>query len=150
MSERIIPTVLGMQWRFPGIGTPPNFWSLIVGIGTIMVSLSVSFYLLRCYNECILRLQEIVKDREVWHAVVHGVAKSQTQLSDWTTKRYWGSRSTCLPSWTYLVLISLCRVLRLCHSLTVVPCPLLLNLIAVSPTHCFLSSCQVYTSGKSS
>ena len=28
---------------------------------------------------------ETVKDREAWHAVVHGVAKSQTQLSDWTT-----------------------------------------------------------------
>ena len=25
---------------------------------------------------------EIVKDREAWHAVVHGVAKSQTQLGD--------------------------------------------------------------------
>ena len=31
------------------------------------------------------RLWEIVKDREVWHAAVHGVTKSQTQLSDWTT-----------------------------------------------------------------
>ena len=28
------------------------------------------------------KLQEIVKDREAWHATVHGVAKSQTQLSD--------------------------------------------------------------------
>ena len=27
-------------------------------------------------------LWKIVKDREVWHAAVHGVAKSQTQLSD--------------------------------------------------------------------
>ena len=28
------------------------------------------------------KLQEIVKNMESWHAAVHGVAKSQTQLSD--------------------------------------------------------------------
>ena len=31
------------------------------------------------------KLQEIVKDREAWQAAVHGTAKSQTWLSDWTT-----------------------------------------------------------------
>ena len=28
------------------------------------------------------KLQEMVKDREAWHAAVHGVTKSQTQLGD--------------------------------------------------------------------
>ena len=27
-------------------------------------------------------LQELVMDREAWHAVMHGVSKSQTRLSD--------------------------------------------------------------------
>ena len=31
------------------------------------------------------KFQEIVKDKGAWHAAIHGVAKSQTQLSDWTT-----------------------------------------------------------------
>ena len=30
------------------------------------------------------KLQELVIDTEVWHAAVHGVTKSWTQLSDWT------------------------------------------------------------------
>ena len=28
------------------------------------------------------KLQEMVKDREAWHAAVHGVSEGQTQLSD--------------------------------------------------------------------
>ena len=35
------------------------------------------------------KLQKMVKNREDWHAAVHGVAKGQTWLSDWTTIRDW-------------------------------------------------------------
>ena len=34
------------------------------------------------------KFQEIVKDRRAWRATVHGVAKSRTQLSDWTELRF--------------------------------------------------------------
>ena len=33
------------------------------------------------------KLWETVKDRRVWHAAVHGVAKSRTRLSSWTTTK---------------------------------------------------------------
>ena len=32
-------------------------------------------------------LRELVMDMEAWHALVHGVAKSRTRLSDWTEKK---------------------------------------------------------------
>ena len=31
------------------------------------------------------KVQEIVKDREAWHTAIHGVARSQIWLTDWTT-----------------------------------------------------------------
>ena len=33
-------------------------------------------------NMSLSKLREMVKDREAWYAAVHGVTKSQTQLSD--------------------------------------------------------------------
>ena len=50
------------------------------------------------------KLWEIVKDREAWHAVVHGVSKNWMQLSDWiTTTLYAGTSASfsfsCICIW---------------------------------------------------
>ena len=48
MSGRIIPTIVGKGQKFPGIGLPPTFWSLMVGLGTVVAPVGVSFSWLVC------------------------------------------------------------------------------------------------------
>ena len=59
-------------------------------------------------------LWELVMDREAWHAVIHGVPKSQTRLSDYTELNWRLLRSECIAEpTTQLTLCFSCPSRRL-------------------------------------
>ena len=47
--------------------------------------------------------REMGRDREAWHAAVHGVARSEAQLGSWTTTAwYFSSSSDLVKAWKFL------------------------------------------------
>ena len=72
-------------------GKRRNGWQRMWWSDSITDSMDMSFS----------KLWEMVKDREAWHAAVHGVAKRQTRLRDWTTIR--PLPFLCLHPWSSAV-----------------------------------------------
>ena len=66
------------------IGCRGSRWQRLRWLDSIINSMNMSLN----------KLQETVKDRETWSAAIHGFAKRQTRLSDWTTAYlHWCSAS---------------------------------------------------------
>ena len=85
--------MLEMKFQFFGhLMQRANSWEKNLMLGKIEAKRRRGWQRMRCLDGIddskdisLSKLRELLKERAAWHAAVHGVTKSQTRLSDWTT-----------------------------------------------------------------
>ena len=77
----------GHQCQKPAHWKRPWGWESLTAGGEGVTNDKIVGWHTKTMNMNLEKLWEIVRDREAWHAAVHGVTKSQTQLRDWATKK---------------------------------------------------------------
>ena len=94
---------------------------------------------------CLGGLQELVMDRETWHATVNRVAKSRTWLSDWTELNQWKFLSRVLlfaTPWTVQPARLLCPWNSLGKNTGVGSCSLLQGIVPTQGLNPGLPDCR--------
>ena len=74
----------------------------ILLLGCLIGILNLTYPKLNTMDMSLSELRELVMEREAWHAVIHGVAKSWIRLSDWTELNWIPSSLLPHSDWTEL------------------------------------------------